>query len=181
MILKKLKKVFVKETIKKYRYIIILVVLSLLLYFFKKKPMETENIISPKRDFNEEDAKLGILAVKNKYGVEMAKTVEKMFRHETSHFKSGQYKKTGTPGMTAMNWGSNVPKTPTITFNTNPKLDSANRTQISFIVWNPYDASLFLADYITRHKGNFGRWFSTIPSKQISYAIAVNKIIPRFV
>ncbi len=37
MILKKLKKVFVKETIKKYRYIIILVVLSLLLFLFKKK------------------------------------------------------------------------------------------------------------------------------------------------
>lgn len=51
--------------------------------------------------FTAEDAKTGLKAVFDQYGEERATIVEKMYRLETSHFKSGGYKNTGTGGMEA--------------------------------------------------------------------------------
>ena len=133
------------------------------------------------KEFTEADAKAAILAVKEKHGEEMARLIEKMFRLETRHFKSLQYRKTGTAGLTVGKWPSPVPKTPTITLKTNPALDSAGRSQISYIVWNPADFSEFLAQYIKRYNGNFGRWYSTKPELQAAYAAKVNQIKNRFV
>lgn len=134
-----------------------------------------------KKEFTEADVKAAILSVREKYGVELARTIEQMFRLETAHFKSLQYKKTGTAGLTAGKWPEPVPKGPIITLKTNPALDSAGRSQINYIVWNPADFTDFLAKYIIRYNGNFGRWYSTNPALQQQYAEKVAQIKPRFV
>lgn len=133
------------------------------------------------KEYTEADAKAAILAVREKYGVEMARLIEKMFRLETRHFKSLQYKKTGTAGLTAGKWPAPVPKNPVITLKTNPALDSAGRSEISYIIWNPADFTDFLAQYIQRYNGNFGRWYSTNPAKQLEYISKVNQVKNRFV
>lgn len=46
-----------------------------------------------------DDAKEALKIIYDKYGEEMAMTIEKMYRSETAHFSSGQYKHTGTGGM----------------------------------------------------------------------------------
>lgn len=59
-----------------------------------KKTTQTNN-------FDLTDAKNGLRKVYDQYGAEISKTVEKMYRLETTHFKSEQYRLTGTPGMEA--------------------------------------------------------------------------------
>jgi len=169
-----------KKFLVKYKVQIALIIISVLYYLFSSKSTQLETPTKPQNNFTELDAKNAILAVKNKYGVDMARLVEKMFRWETGHFKSGAYKVTGTAGMTKGNWGAGVP-TDTINFKTNPALDSGGRSNIDFILWNPKDFALYLASYIKRHNGNYGRWFSTIPEKQTSYANKVQTIKAKFV
>jgi|LakMenE18May11ns_1017448.scaffolds.fasta_scaffold9875877_5 hypothetical protein len=138
-------------------------------------------LFKAKKMFTELDAKKAILNIKDKYGLEMAMLIEQMFRFETNHFKSLQYKKTGTAGLTVGKWPAPVPKSPTVTFKTNPALDSAGRSQIDYIVWNPAEFTEFLVNYIKRYNGNFGRWFSTDPEKQKAYINKVSQVKTRFV
>ncbi|MFN5415573.1 MAG: hypothetical protein ACK5B9_00850, partial [Flavobacteriia bacterium] len=49
------------------------------------------------------DAPNGFKKVALKYGLSFARDLERMFRKETNHFKSGQWLKCGTPGMEARN------------------------------------------------------------------------------
>lgn len=141
---------------------------------YKRKKMEGEK-------FTEADGKEAIKAVQIAYGDDMARLVEKMFRHETKHFKSTQYKLTGTPGLVKGKWPSPVPTSPTIKMKVNPALEAGGRSELEFIVWTPKECALFLAAYIKRYNGNFARWFSTNEAKQKKYAEAVNKIKAKFV
>jgi hypothetical protein len=133
-------------------------------------------------NFTEHDARKAVFAVRDKYGVDLARTVEKMFRWETAHFTSRQYRETGTAGLTAAKgWPVEVPKSPTVTFRVDPALDSAGRSKIDYIVWSPEPFALFLASYIKKYNGNFARWFSTDENKQVSYREKVNSIKTKFV
>ncbi|RZK99900.1 MAG: hypothetical protein EOO89_30810, partial [Pedobacter sp.] len=62
-------------------------------------PPKKESVSSTKKNFGLKEATTGLQAVYKKYGKEMAETVERMYRMETNHFKSGQYRNTGTGGM----------------------------------------------------------------------------------
>ena len=62
------------------------------------KPTKSNNI---KKDFNLSDAREALRYIYNTYGRDMAIIIEKMFRGETAHFASVQYKKCGTCGMEA--------------------------------------------------------------------------------
>ena len=132
-----------------------------------------------KNNYTEQDAKSAIDAVKSLYGLDLARTVEKMFRLETRHFKSEQYRLTGTPGMEVGKWPANEVPTdlPTIKMHDADKSDGIDE----FIVWNPKDCALFLARYIRRHSGNWARWNSTDAAKQSVYRLKVNEIKNRFV
>jgi len=150
--------------------IIFAIILGLILLRFLK------NSFMPQNNFSETDAKNAILEVQKKYGTSIAQTVEKMYRLETANFKSSQYILTGTAGMEQGAWGNYVPKgLPTIPLK-DPKLGIRN-----YIVWNPKDFALFLASYIVKYDGNFARWNSTNPDKQLSYKKAVNSITNKFV
>ncbi|MCW3078364.1 MAG: bacterial domain protein [Bacteroidetes bacterium] len=125
-------------------------------------------------NFTDQDIKKGVLAVKDKYGIEMAQTVEKIFRLETGHFSSQQYRQTGTPGLVEGKWPNPVPKYPTVSFNT-------NRGRLNYVVWNPLECAMFLAEYIKKYSGNYARWNSTDKTAQAEYRKRVESIKPKFV
>lgn len=151
--------------------IILAIAIGLILLRVIKK-----TFMNQKNNFTIDDAKNAILEVKKIYGIEMAQLVEKMYRLETSHFTSSQYKLTGTAGMEAGAWGNYVPKgLPTISLK-DPKLGFRD-----YIIWTPRSFALFLASYIKKYNGNFARWNSLNEVKQLSYRNTVNSISNKFV
>ena len=127
-----------------------------------------------KGNYTIDDAKNAILNVQKIYGTEMAKIVEKMYRLETAHFKSSQFVLTGTAGMEQGKW-SNVPKLDTIPLK-DPILGMRD-----YLIWNPKDFAVYLAEYIKRFDGNFARWNSTNTTRQSEYRKRVNSINNKFV
>lgn len=160
----------------KHWYIIIIVAFSLVITFFKEDIVD--QVVG---NFTEADGEKAILAIKAKYGVEMARTVEKIMRLETAHFKSGQYKKTGSAGMEVGKW-KDLPKelisTQTVKMEDADKSDGIDE----FIVWkSPTSFAIYLAEYIKRYNGNWARWNTTNAEKQRKYAAIVNSIKTKFV
>jgi hypothetical protein len=124
--------------------------------------------------------------IKDKYGLETATVVEKIYRLETGHFGSGQFANTFSPGMekhgsnypfgwTSMeNFWSSINFTPA--FYTMPE----NTTGIvkTFIKFpNVQMAMESLAYYIKKY--NPERWYSLDPVKQAEYRATLAKIKPR--
>lgn len=150
--------------------IVIVAAIYMVATIFKKKTVKK---IADK--FNEADAKKAILEISNRYGAELARVVEKMMRLETAHFKSKQYTQTGTAGMlVSKGWPKVVPQNETVTF----KVKGVDYT---YLVWNPYDFALFLANYIRKFDGNFARWNSLNVAEQEKYRKSVNAVKPLFV
>ena len=131
----------------------------------------------------------------------MAVIIERMYRDETRHFKSGQYKACGTGGMEAFGqapyygWDENF-------FDKNPeyrpigiwsayenkgKSGSGGNKQVTdrkkeFVVLPSVLAGMeYKANYINRHNGNWARWHSTKESNQRAYREYIKTIKPRFV
>lgn len=164
---------------KNIKTILFIFVIVLFISYLTKKMIiktDTEEIKEIKKIFTPLDAENAIKEIKNIYGSDMAKTVEKMMRLETSHFTSGQYKATGSAGMEEGKWKDLPPhKVATFTDNHDGHIGK-------FIVWNSVtDFAKYLADYINRYNGNFARWNSTDLTKQISYKNKINSISTHFV
>ncbi len=53
--------------------------------------------------------KAAFVKVANQYGTDFAQQLEKMFRWETGHFKSGQWTRCGSPGMVAVKGTTQFP------------------------------------------------------------------------
>ncbi len=127
--------------------------------------------------FTENDAKEAILNVKDIYGAEVAKKVEKIYRLETRHFKSLAYQLTGTAGMEIGKWKDLPKNLPTTT-----AIDDKNKPgQETWIVWNPKDFAVYLAEYIKRHNGNELRWNAVDPTLQKNYGELLKGVKNRFV
>lgn len=124
-------------------------------------------------DFTPEDAENALLTIAGKYGKERAQVIERMLRHETAHFKSGQYKRGGSAGMEAGKW-FNLPESSYTTFEMRDNLTGKIAT---FIKWNSVLAFLeYLNEYIDRYNGNWARWNSTNEAKQTEYRKRVNAV-----
>lgn len=167
-----------------------LVILGIATYFFiYKNNDEMDEILT---DANEENFAKSIEKLKNEgYSNEVLADVERIFRLETAHFKSGQFKRTYSPGMEVHGparsgtsvFGWNVrnfagnSKYPT-TFIEMPE----NQTGIKkkFIKFdNLTDSVRTLANYINYY-GNPARWYSTAPDLQASYLAKLSKINPKY-
>jgi len=148
------------------RVIVSILILSIIYAMFKRRG---------KVMFTEADAMKAIERVSEKYGAELARIVERIFRLETAHFTSLQYRLTGTAGMEAGKW-KDLANLPTVTMNDSDKADGADK----FIKWNPVDFALYLAEYIKRHNGNYARWYSTNSEKQAEYRAKLATIKNRF-
>ena len=148
-----------------------------------------------------EDAKEALKVIYNKYGEEMARVIEKMYRSETKHFTSGQYKNTGTGGMEVFGkppyygWSSKF-------FEQNPSYKpigiwsayeneglskQGGNPQVKdkkkqFVVMPSVLAGMeYKAYYINKYNGNWARWYSTQVQAQEEYKKAIKPIRARII
>ncbi|WPQ61468.1 RHS repeat-associated core domain-containing protein [Chitinophaga sancti] len=155
--------------------------------------------------FTLDDARIGLNAVFYKYGADRAAIVEKMYRLETSHFKSGGYKHTGTGGMEAKDghendapyygWDKSIfqkyPEfTPTgiwLAYEGPGMSGKGGNAQVtdhpkSFVILPSVTAGMMLkADYIERYNGHYERWAGLTPSVQENYKKTLSGITPQIV
>ena len=121
--------------------------------------------------FTETDATSALLKISKVVSKDRAKLLERILRHETGHFTSGQYRQTGSAGMEDGKW-SNLPPHKTLPFKDNHDGHIGN-----FIVWySVYDFLVYLNNYIDKYGGNFARWNTTNPANQKFYASKVNAV-----
>jgi len=131
--------------------------------------------------FTEADAKEAILKLAQIKGVERAKLIEKMLRLETRHFRSLQYKMSGSAGMEEGSW-KNLPKNSYTTFQMKDNPLKADKQMRTFIKWNNvYDFCVYLSDYIDRHDGNHLRWNAISAERQAMYKKHLEGIRNRFI
>ncbi len=136
--------------------------------------------------------------VADKYGIEFAKTIERLFRNETAHFKSGGFQKTFSAGMEAFGaafpygwsslsdfWITNRQYAPAgiIKQRENTSAMLASRGERSFIKFPNLEASMMsVAFLIAKRGGEGGSWFSLFDKKlKEKYNTELLKIIPRIV
>jgi len=123
-------------------------------------------------------------SVQAKYGKDIAQWVEKIYRLETNHFKSGQFKKTGSAGMIAASkiypYGWLTPKK---LWDSNPRMAPIGSVKMKenqgvveeFLIFPTVEAAMLsLAIYISKY-GNPARWYSTDPNKQAKYLSDLKK------
>lgn len=163
---------------------IIVIGIFAVLYLLKKRknkkeqPKKTEEMQSNAPDlFTAEDAKNALEMLAETRGKEIAKIAERVLRWETAHFKSKQYKKTGSAGMEIGKW-ENLPAN----MDSIPMIENNTGKVKRFVVWgNPYQFLNYFADYVERWNGNWARWYSTQPKLQAEYRKKVNSVKNRIV
>lgn len=147
----------------------------------------------------DKEIELGLLKVKEVYGLAHAKRLEQLFRNETAHFKSGNFIKTLSPGMESTKdtfpygwsslesfWLVNPQYKPIGVFKQveNSSALAKSRGVRSFIQFENCIASFMsVAHLINIRGGNFGRWFATKdhPDKIAAYNNELDKIKVRIV
>ena len=157
--------------------------------------------IELKRNYTLEDAEFAINLIYKKHGKQMAIIIEKMYRSETRHFESSQYKQTGTRGMESFGlppyygWDKdffllNPNYTPigvTHLFENVGISKQGGNAQIKdrpkeFIYFPTVIAAMeYLVFYINKYNGNYACWHSTNSVAQEAYKKILDKIIPKIV
>lgn len=172
-------------------YITIGVVL-ILLYFLTRKTrsemISTPSVINP--DAN--DLQAAFTRLKNNYGPEFARQIEKIFRLETAHFRSGQFKEGNSPGMVA------TKSTYPFGWRSLDEFARANsidghkfgigRTFVvkgknyRYVTFPDFNTSLeFVAWFIRNKRGGIPeKWNSLDPVEAAKYKIKLNSIKPRY-
>lgn len=126
--------------------------------------------------------------IKDKYGLDTAQMVEKIYRLETGHFGSTQFANTFSPGMEKhrdnypFGWTSMENFWNSINFTPAFYTMSENKTGITktFVKFpNVKLAMESLAYYIKKY--NPERWYSLDPVKQAEYRATLAKINPRII
>lgn len=146
----------------------------------KKKKTNSKEMNSSSEsgnNFTPEDAKNALEMLAETRGKEIAKIAERVLRWETNHFKSRQYKLTGSAGMEIGKWKDLPAGMESI-----PMTENKTGKTKRFIVWgSPYSFLNYFADYVQRHNGNWARWYSTKPELQTEYRNKVNTVKNRIV
>lgn len=159
------------------------------------KPVELEQ--KKNKLFDEDDARNALKVIYDKYGKEIAIIVERMYRAETRHFSSEQYKHGGTPGMEVhgsapyYGWDSSLfIESPTGTWSAyeNKGLSGSggnaqekNKKKVFVCVSSVLVGMTYVSEYIQKYNGNYARWFSKDESKQAVYRNELSKIKVRIV
>lgn len=170
-------------------YIIVLAALFLL---FKKKRESQDEI--PESDMIDllKDSFKEVIQL---YGVDNAKKLERMYRWETAHFKSKQFKQTFTPGMEIgagkttfpYGWSSlrDYAKAKNLQgdeFTTVSMHEGGTGILKTFIAFPDLkNAVLFTAYVLSKRSWNPGAWYSTNPDSQARYNEKLKGVIPRIV
>ncbi|WP_336689650.1 MULTISPECIES: hypothetical protein [unclassified Chryseobacterium] len=140
-------------------------------------------------NFTVEDGKSALKIIYDKYGKDMAIVIERMYRDETGHFTSGQYKACGTGGMevhgNAPNYGWDDsffeahPEYKAMgvwsAFENKGMSGKGGNKQVTdrkkeFVILPSVLAGMeYKAFYIQKHNGNWARWHSTESEAQETY------------
>lgn len=154
-----------------------------------------------KKEYDMLDAKNALNHICNKYGKHIAALVEKIYRWETSHFTSMQYRKCETCGMeihgNAPYYGwdktffqNNLEYRPIGTWSAYEGVGLSERggnkqvtdKKKSFVIMSSVKAGMeYLVYYIQKHNNNYARWYSTDEQKQEIYRKSIQSINPRIV
>jgi len=163
--------------------IVVLVLISKKSFGAKETLVPNKPVIVPA---TEDEIKKGLMAVYAKYGKNITMTVEKIFRLESSHFSSMQFKTCNSAGMKKMNedfpygWTSMSSLWQEETLKPIGEAsfidDGANTP---FLVFRTFTAgALALAEYIAKYSA--GRWNGTTPERQQAYEAKLATITPKY-
>jgi hypothetical protein len=146
----------------------------------------------------EAQAREAIRAVRAQYGQEIAEWVERLWRKESNHFRSGEFKATGGAGMhpwaASYPWGWDSlrplwdaqPALRPIGYTL--KVEGGTGKARPYLVFrSPYHFALNIAYLIAKrfkaygdwHKA-VGQWYSTDPVQMAKYGREAGQITPRF-
>jgi len=150
--------------------------------------------------FTYADAEEALRVIYNKYGHDMAVVVERMYRDETGHFKSLQYRHCGTGGMEAFgnppyygwdkNFFENNPSYKPVgtwsAFENKGKSGLGGNVQVTdkkktFIKFPSVLAAMeYKVFYINKYDGNWARWHNASDANvQKAYREYISKIKPK--
>lgn len=162
----------------------------LLLLFAKRRPQASTVAADSQQDGtaveqpSQAEIARVIRSIRDSYGQAIARNVERIYRLETAHFSSGQFRRTNTAGMIAVNgrteWPFGWPKRgtdPTMFAPIVWMAENAGGAPKPFIAFIRFeDAARYLAQFLKDHANNAGRWFSTVPAQQTAYEQRLNGI-----
>jgi hypothetical protein len=180
--------------------LITLIISAVLLYFYYTKKGGKGVFANSKilkkltnQKFTESDAIPALKKAEKIYGTDAAALLERMYRRETAHFTSGQYKNTGSAGMEVGSskkypYGWSQPKK---LWDDNPKYKPVgtyttpeNQTGIvkTFIKFPSVEAAvLTLAEVLKKRGWNAGSWYSRNKILQDGYNSKLNQIKNRII
>ncbi|HGM9954526.1 TPA: hypothetical protein ACKREX_000842 [Providencia stuartii] len=161
-------------------------------------------LTSTDKNFTSEDAKDALRIIYEKYGYEIAKIIEQLYRDETRHFKSMQYKKCGAGGMEVSGknpqppgygWNESLftrhseytPVGVWWSFENQGMSGKGGNTQVidrkkGYIIFPSVLAAMeYKVDYMNRHNGNWAQWHTRDPVTQENYRNAIMKMRYPFV
>lgn len=120
--------------------------------------------------------------LRDRYGIDIARNVERIYRLETANFDSGLFHATNAAGMraTSPTWPFGWPKRFTNAQMFAPVVTMAENAGGPPVQWVAFidfaDAARYLAEFLKAHGNNAGRWNSTTPSKQAAYNAAIANV-----
>ena len=146
-------------------------------------------------DFTEDNFAAALRDAKNKFGYEIAANIERIYRLETSHFKSGGFTKTGAAGMEAATGKEIYPYgwTSMVKSGAWPKHKPTGIIYLTeggtgklkpFLKFDKIsDAVMTLGYFLKYFNNNAGRWFASdsYPAKQTEYANYIKNIRVNYV
>ncbi len=172
--------------------IIIIVIIAFLLVYFKSKSTGIDLGINLFKTPVQMKFESNIVKLSQFYSPDILKNMERIFRLETSHFKSKQFLATYSAGMEKFSdyypfgWKTldnifwkKFPEYAPKTFV--PFTENRTGKTKYFLKFPSLFASMItMCEFLKHYGNNPGRWYSLKPEKQKIYNESINKIIPKF-
>ncbi len=151
-------------------------------------------------DWSLEDVKNALAKVSQKYGTDFARKLEQLYRIETGHFTSGQWKKTLSPGMEIAGGTTSTKNTFPFGWSSLQKFINANPNYIkenfyvarvnenttnigkTYVGFPDVETSFMFISWFIKNirNGRFGYWKSLNESSALSYENALNTINTKY-
>ena len=178
-------------------FAIAVIILTTFIVIKEKKP-ETDTTKNKGKKVNDNDIKTVLEKILKLFGQEITKNVELIYRNETAHFTSGQFKNGYSPGMenfsktgtfpygwgnTLKNFSEQYPEYKP-TGLTAPLVEGQNTGKKKvFVKFPSLEAAMFFLAIVLKARGNdAGKWHSkTDIAAQKEYRRRLNTIKPRII
>lgn len=167
-----------------------------LLFLFiraRRAPASTSNFSN--MPITDENIKAALKRIFDEFGREKTEKLEQLYRKETAHFRSGQFRGGASPGMepspntnrtfpygwTSLKRFADTYSIPYTDFYiTGPYTEGGTGRQKYFVGFpNVYTAMLFVMYVVGRRGWNFGKWRAFDETISSNYNASLNTIIPR--